>query len=332
VLRAAATLFEDWGEVERADVECRDGLMPLFGTEQDKIVIVPGAASLGIEVAVVAASGPGSIVLVLGHGPEGDRIADVVSRRGRVADILKAGENGRIDLDALRARLTETRPNAVVIAQVDAGNGVIAPIDVYASIISDVAPEALLVVDGTMATGCVPQHADEWHADLVFTDSASSLGASSGLVLAAVSNRLYERRVRNFAVPLYIELNRWSSPVGADVPPALIFALRAALRDIYAEGAAARVERCESVARTFREQAVAHGFTVLAPAGHEASTLTVLTPPGGVLPTDLREQLDHKSVDVGVTKGGIMVAHAGGIGIDDMTRFWRIVEGLHLPQ
>jgi len=331
VARAAATPFEDWREVERADVECRDGLMPLFGTEHDKIVIVPGAASLGIEVAVVAASGPGSIVLVLAHGPEGDRIADVVSRRGRVADVLKAGENGRIDLDVLRARLTETRPNAVVVAQVDTGNGVAAPIDLYAPIISEAAPEALLVVDGTMATGCIPQAADDWHADLVFTDSGSSLGASSGLVLAAASDRLYERRVRNFAVPLYIELNRWSSPVGADVPPTLIFALRAALRDIYAEGAAARAERCEGVAHTFREQAVAHGFTVAAPVGHEASTLTVLTPPGGILPTDLRDQLDRKGVDVGVTEGGIIIAHAGGVGVDDMERFWRAVEGLHLP-
>jgi hypothetical protein len=116
VLRASATSFESWTEVERADSECRDGLRPLFGTEQSRIVVVPGAASLGIELAVVAASAPGSIVLVLGHGPDGERVADVVSRRGRVADLLSASENGRIDLEVLRARLTETRPNAVVVS------------------------------------------------------------------------------------------------------------------------------------------------------------------------------------------------------------------------
>ena len=330
VLRAAGTLFEDWSDVERADAECRDGLMPLFGTEQDKIVIVPGAASLGIEVAVVAASGPGSIVLVLAHGPEGDRIADVVSRRGRVADILKADESGAIDPDKLRARLIETRPNAIVVAQVDVGNGVAAPVELYAPIINEAAPEALLVVDGTMATGCIPQAADDWYADLIFTDSGSSLGAGSGLVLAAVSSRLFERRVRNFAVPLYIELNRWSSPAGADVPPTLIFALRAALRDIYAEGASARFERCARVACALRDQAGDHGFRVIAPAGHEAPTLTVLAPPEHVMVSDLRERLDHKGIEVGATKDGIIVAHAGGASIDDMERFWRTIEALHL--
>ena len=53
VLRASATSFESWGEVERADTECRDGLMPLFGTERAGIVVVPGAASLGIELSLI---------------------------------------------------------------------------------------------------------------------------------------------------------------------------------------------------------------------------------------------------------------------------------------
>ncbi|MHB8071210.1 MAG: aminotransferase class V-fold PLP-dependent enzyme [Candidatus Cryosericum sp.] len=330
VLRAAATSFENWTEVERADAECRDGLMPLFGTEQSRIVIVPGAASLGIELAVVAASGPGSIVLVLGHGPEGDRIADVISRRGRVADILNAGTNGKIDLDALRARLIETRPNAIVVSQVDQGNGVVAPMDAYAPVIAEAAPEALLVIDGTMATGCMPQHADDWHADLVFTDSASSLGGSSGLILAAVSNRLFERRVRSYAVPLYIELNLWSSPVGADMPPTLIFALRAALHGIYSEGVSARFERCDNIARAFREQAAGHGFRVVAPTGREAPTLTVLALPDGVMVQDLREKLEQRGIDVGTTKTGIIVTHTGTVGTDDVERFWKAVEGLHL--
>jgi aspartate aminotransferase-like enzyme len=213
---------------------------------------------------------------------------------------------------------------------VDTGSGVVAPIDAYAPVITEVAPEALFVVDGTMATGCMPQHADDWHADFVFTDSASSLGGCSGLVLAAVTNRLFERRVRNYAVPLYIELNRWSSPVGADVPPMLVFALRAALHGIYAEGPPQRFARCDGIARAFREQAAAHGFTVVAPAGREAATLTILTPPANVMTLDLREKLEHKGIDVGTTKAGIVVAHTGGVGADDLEQFWHAVEALHL--
>jgi aspartate aminotransferase-like enzyme len=331
VLRASATTFESWTEVERTDAECRDGLMPLFGTEQAGIVVVPGAASLGMEVAVVAASPPGAVVLILGHGPQCSRIAHVVSRRGRVADVLQAQEGGSIDLQVLRARLEGTRPSTVIMSHVDAESGVVAPIDDYAAVIHDVAPEALLVVDGTWATGGMFQHMDDWHADVVFTDSASTLGGCSGLVLAAVSSRLRGRNVQHdTAAPLYIELKRWSSPDGADVPPSLIFALRAALHDIYAEGLPVRFARCDGIARVFREEAASHGFRVVAAPGHEAATLTALRPPGGMDIQDLRTALGRRGIDVGVSGTDLVVAHTGDVDGKDLERFWRAVEALHL--
>jgi aspartate aminotransferase-like enzyme len=331
VLRASATSFESWSEVERADAECRDGLKLLFGTEQAGIVVVPGAASLGLEVAVVAASPPGAVVLVLGHGPQCDRIAYGVSRRGRVADVLQAQESGSVDLQLLRARLVETRPSTIVVSHVDADSGAVAPIDDYAAVAREVAPQALLVVDGTWATGSMPQRMDDWHADIVFTDSASTLGGCSGLVLAAVSSRVNMRKVRHdAAAPLYIELARWSSPTGAEVPPSLVFALRSALRCIYAESLSARFARCDGVARGFQEEAAAHGFRVVAPPGHEAATLTALRPPAGVDVQDLHAALARRGVDVGMSPAGLVVAHTGDISPDDLWYFWHAVEALHV--
>jgi len=331
VLRASATSFESWSEVERADAECRDGLMPLFGTEQAGIVVVPGAASLGMEVAVVAASPPGAVVLVLGHGPQCDRIAHVVSRRGRVTDVMQAQEGGSVDLQLLRVRLADIRPSTIVVSHVDADSGIVAPLDDYAAVIREVAPQTLLVVDGTWATGCMAQRMDDWHADIVFTDSASTLGGCSGLVLAAVSSRLRERKVRHdAAAPLYIELSRWSSPTGAEVPPSLVFALRSALDRIHAEGLPARFARCDGVARNFREEAVVHGFRVVAPPGHEAATLTALRPPAGVDIQDLHTEMERRGVDVEIVPTGLVVAHTGDITPDDLQHFWHAVETLHL--
>src|SRR5450830_824281 len=331
VLRASATSFDSWSEVERADTECRDGLMPLFGTEQAGIVVVPGAASLGMEVAVVAASPPGAVVLVLGHGPQCDRITHVVSRRGRVADVMQAQEGGSVDLQLLRTRLADIRPSTIVVSHVDACSGIVAPLDDYAAVIREVAPQTLLVVDGTWATGCMAQRMDDWHADIVFTDSASTLGGCSGLVLAAVSSRLRERKVRHdAAAPLYIELSRWSSQTCDKIPPSLVFALRAALDRIHAEGLPARFARCDGVARSFREEAAAHGFRVVAPPGHEAATLTALRPPAGVDIQDLHTELERRGIDVGVTPTGLVVAHTGGISPDDLQHFWCAVEALYL--
>jgi aspartate aminotransferase-like enzyme len=331
VLRASATSFDSWSEVESADTECRDGLMPLFGTEQAGIVVVPGAASLGMEVAVVAASPPGAVVLVLGHGPQCDRITHVVSRRGRVADVMQAQEGGSVDLQLLRTRLADIRPSTIVVSHVDACSGIVAPLDDYAAVIREVAPQTLLVVDGTWATGCVAQRMDDWHADIVFTDSASTLGGCSGLVLAAVSSRLRERKVRHdAAAPLYIELSRWSSPTGAEVPPSLVFALRVALDRIHVEGLPARFARCDGVARSFREKAAAHGFRVVAPPGHEAATLTALRPPAGVDIQDMRTEMERRGVDVEIVPTGLVVAHTGDISPDDLQHFWHVVETLHL--
>ena len=44
VLRASATSFESWSEVERADLECRDGLMPLFGDQTGRYRRCPGSS------------------------------------------------------------------------------------------------------------------------------------------------------------------------------------------------------------------------------------------------------------------------------------------------
>lgn len=331
VLQASARRFDSWHDVESADAECRDTLRLLVGSTQAEIVVVPGAASLGIEVAMVAASPPGAVVLVLGHGPQGEHMAYVASRRGRIADLLRAGEDGRVDLGTLRARLLEARPSTVVVSHVDAESGVAAPIGEYAAVMREVAPETLLVVDGTWATGCMCQSMDEWRADLVFTDSASLLGGCSGLVLGAVSSRLSMRRVRrDAAVPLYIELARWSSAVGAEVPANLIFALRAALQRIQDEGLEERFRRCELVGRTFREQAVAHGFGVFAPPGCEAPTVTALRPSVGVDTVELHAELARRGVETGIGPTGLIVAHPGGVDPDDLEYFWRVVEDLQL--
>jgi len=284
-----------------------------------------------MEVAVVAASLPGATVLILGQGPQCDRIARVVSRRGRVAAVLQAQKGGSIDLQVLRARLESTRPSTIVVSHVDAESGVVAPIDDYAAVIHEVVPEVLFVVDGTWATGCMPQHMDEWHADIIFTDSSSALGACAGLVMAAVSSRLYEDNARrDTADSLYMELERWSSPGGAEIPPGLIFALHAALHNIYAEGVSERFARYDEIARGFRKEAASHGFHVVAAPGHEASTLTALTPPGETDIQALRAALRRRGIDVGMSGANLVVAHVGNIDGKDLERFWRTAEAIHL--
>jgi aspartate aminotransferase-like enzyme len=99
---------------------------------------------------------------------------------------------------------------------------------------------------------------------------------------------------------------------------------------MYAEGLPARFARCDGIARSFREQAVLHGFGVMASPGREASTLTALRPPAGVDVQDLHAMLERRGIDAGVGRAGLIVAHAGDVNAEDLQRFWRGVEALHL--
>ena len=324
VRRAAATSFESWSEVERADVECRDGLLPLLGSERAQVAVIPGAASLGLEVVLVAASSPGGIVQVLGQGPQGRHIARVATGRGRVVDLLEAPDGGTIDVDRLKRHLLEARPSAVVLAAVDAVSGTMAPVDAYAEVIHEAAPQAMFIVDATWSAGCMVQRMDAWHADVLFTDSFSCLGGCPGLVLVAVGERVQEQKVhREAAAPLYIELRGWLSPQGVDLPPSQVFALRSALRRISAEGLVERAGRFSAAAEALRDHAVTAGWKTAAPAGRASSTLTVLQPPAGVEPASMRQALAGKDIDVGIGSAGLIIARVGDLSGGEQERLWR---------
>ena len=326
VLRAAGTSFESWSEVERADAECRDGLLPLLGSEGAQVAVIPGAASLGLEVVLVAASSPGGIVQVLGQGPQGRAIAHVAAGRGRVVDLLEAPDGGAIDSDRLKRHLLEARPSAVVLAAVDAVSGTQAPVDAYAEVIHEAVPQAMFIIDATWSAGCMVQRMDDWHADVMFTDSFSCLGGCPGLVLVAVGERVQEQKVHHeAAAPLYIELRGWLSPHGADVPPSQVFALRSALRGISAEGLAARADRFSAAAQALREHAVSAGWAPAAPAGCASPTLTVLQPPAGVDPVSMQRELGRKGIDVGLGSAGLIIARAGDLSRDEQERLWRVL-------
>ncbi|HPS70437.1 MAG TPA: aminotransferase class V-fold PLP-dependent enzyme [Candidatus Cryosericum sp.] len=326
VLRAAGTSFESWSEVERADAECRDGLLPLLGSERAQIAVIPGAASLGLEVVLVAASSPGGIVQVLGQGPQGRHIARVATGRGRVVDLLEAPDGGTIDVDRLKRHLLEARPSAVVLAAVDAVSGSTAPVDAYAEVVHDAAPQAMFIIDATWSAGCMVQRMDAWHADVLFTDSFSCLGGCPGLVLVAVGERVQEQKVHHeAAAPLYIELRGWLSPQGADVPPSQVFALRSALRLISSEGLAARADRFSAAEEALRNHAVSAGWTAAAPADRASSTLTVLQPPSGVDPASMQRVLARKGIDVGLGSAGLIIARAGDLSRDEQERLWRVL-------
>ena len=76
----------------------------------------------------------------------------------------------------------------------ETSTGVTNDIGALAAAIREVAPDALILVDGISALGAVPFAMDEWGLDLVVTGSQKAWMSAPGMAMAAVGPRAWSGR------------------------------------------------------------------------------------------------------------------------------------------
>jgi aspartate aminotransferase-like enzyme len=159
--------------------------------------------------------------------------------------------------------------------------------------------DALLLVDAVSSAGAAPVRMDEWGVDAVITASQKALMAPPGLALLALSERASAAARVNERPRHFFDVARMEAEVAAgstSYTPAIpvVFALRAALDLIEAEGLDAVYERHRRIASTVREGAAALGLDGLADAAHGSPALTALLTPDGTSATELRRRLERE--------------------------------------
>src|SRR5664279_4522507 len=162
-----------------------------FGTQQE-VLLLTAAGTGGLEAAIVNVLSPGDRVLALPTGAFGDRFAIIASVYGADVMRLETEWGQAAEPAALRAHLAlDADYRAVLLTHNETSTGVTNPIAELAATVHELAPDALVLVDGVSALGAVPFEMDAWGLDVVVTGSQKAWMAAPGMSMIALSERAW---------------------------------------------------------------------------------------------------------------------------------------------
>jgi alanine-glyoxylate transaminase / serine-glyoxylate transaminase / serine-pyruvate transaminase len=272
------------------------------------------------EAALTNVLSRGDKVLVLESGRFALSWGDAAKFLGAEVEVLKGDWRRAVRPDDVEARLradTERTIKAVLVAQIDTSSGVVNDTEAIGRAIRAAGHDALFLVDTVASLACVPFEMDAWGVDVAMSGSQKGLMAPPGLGFVAVNERA--RAVHQNA-GLRTPYWDWSARDGkvhyaryCGTPPEhMLFALRASLDMLFAEGIEAAFLRHRLLAEAVRRAVAtwaaggAIDFNITAPAERSDTVTTVLM----ANPNALQDYCNHKCGVVLGTGFGEMASKA----------------------
>jgi alanine-glyoxylate transaminase / serine-glyoxylate transaminase / serine-pyruvate transaminase len=281
------------------------------------------------EAALTNVLSKGDKVLVLESGRFALSWGDHAKVLGAEVEVLKGGWQRAVRPDEVEARLradTGREIKAILVAHIDTSSGVVNDIAAIGKAIRAAGHDALFMVDAVASLGCVPFEMDAWGVDVTMAGSQKGLMSPPGLGFVAANERA---RAAHQTAKMRTPYWDWTARDGkvhyhryAGTPPEhLLFALRAALDMIFAEGLDAIFLRHRLLAEAVRRAVAvwaeggALGFNITAPAERSDTVTTILLTNPGALQ-------DYCNVKCGVVLGAgfgemagkaFRVAHMGHV-------------------
>ena len=196
------------------------------------------------EAALTNVLSRGDKVLVLESGRFALAWGEAAKMLGAEVEILPGDFRRAVRPEAVEARLKQDGKGAIkaiLVAQIDTASGVVNDISAIGNAIRAAGHEALLMVDTVASLGCMPFEMDEWGVDVAMAGSQKGLMTPPGLGFTAASPRARAAHNRAGMRTPYWD---WTFREGeahyhkycGTPPEQLLFALRAALDLIFAEG------------------------------------------------------------------------------------------------
>ncbi|KAI3600419.1 alanine-glyoxylate transaminase [Moniliophthora roreri] len=193
---------------------------------------------------LIAGSEPGENVLVLHSGYFGDSFADCLTTYGANVDQIKAEVGAAVAIPEIEKALKAKKYKAVTFTHVDTSTGVLSNARAVASIVRQISPETLVVLDGVCSVASEEIRMDDWDIDIVLTASQKGLGVPPGLSVLVASQRAmktFEARQKP-VTSYYASWKKWlpimkayesgNAAYFATPPVNLIYAYQASLKSI----------------------------------------------------------------------------------------------------
>ena len=284
------------------------------------------------EAALTNVLSRGDKVLVLESGRFALGWGEAATMLGAKVEVLPGDFRRAVRPEALEARLKVDRKGeikAILVAQVDTASGVYNDIKAIGEAVRAAGHGALLMVDAVASLGCMPFEMDAWGVDVAMAGSQKGLMTPPGLGFTAAGPRAREaHKTANMRSPYW----DWTFRDGdlhyhkyCGTPPEhLLFALRAALDMIFAEGLDAVFLRHRLLAEATRRavgawaEGQAIGFNI-SEAEERANTVTAIVTRNGESAQPLVDYAREKCGVVlgralGASEGkGFRIAHMGHV-------------------
>lgn len=254
--------------------------------------VVAGGGTLAMEAAAHNVVEPGDTAVVVNTGYFGDRMAEMLRRRGVTVATVGAAPGDAPPLADVAAALELHRPKAMFVTHVDTSTGVRTDARALATLARE--HEVLSVFDGVCATAAERFEMEAWGADVYLTSSQKAIGLPAGLALWVAGPRaLAARAAMQVPPPMLLDQQQWQPIMEAYLArrgsyfstPAttLVWALRTGLAEILESGMEARFQQHQRAADAMRA-AWSHLGLELLPARPElaANTLSAIRYPQGV--------------------------------------------------
>jgi len=309
--------------------EVLEGLRHFFRTEQS-VLLLAASGTGGLEAAIVNILSPGDEVLAAPIGVFGERFAKIAEAYGATVHRVETPWGKAASPEALGEALRQ-RPNtkAVLLTANETSTGVLNDIEGLAAAVHNSALAApLLLVDAISALGAVDLPMDECGIDVMVTGSQKAWMAPPGMSMIGVSERAWTAQAQARMPRFYFDFaaqqtaqskgqDAWTPAVG------VMFALRAALRLMLAEGREAIIARHARLAKQTGDGLERLGLELYAEPGYRSPTVTAALAPEGIAAKALIAQCQRRNV---VITGGqdrlaeklLRIGHMGWVSDDEI--------------
>jgi alanine-glyoxylate transaminase/serine-glyoxylate transaminase/serine-pyruvate transaminase len=284
------------------------------------------------EAALTNVLSRGEKVLVLESGRFALGWGEAAKMLGAEVEILPGDFRRAVRPEAVEARLkadSKGEIKAILVAQVDTASGVVNDIKAIGEAVRAAGHSALLMVDTVASLGCMPFEMDAWGVDVAMAGSQKGLMTPPGLGFTAAGPRAREAHKKADMRSPYWDWTLRDGQVHyqkfAGTPPEhLLFALRAALDMIFAEGLEATFHRHRLLAEATRRavgtwaEGQAFAFNISEPE-ERCDTVTAIVTPNGDSAQPLVDYCRDKCGVIlgralGASEGkGFRIAHMGHV-------------------
>jgi aspartate aminotransferase-like enzyme len=275
------------GEFVRLYQETTNRVKPIFGTEQD-ILLLPSGGTAALEAAAVNIVSPGDEVVVITVGAFGNYFVSICEKNSfKVHKLEKSWGEACTEEDLIQFLKPLSNIKAVFATYNETSTGILNPIQQLAKVVRT-HTDALFIVDGVSCLGGAPAEMDQWGIDILVTGSQKAMMLPPGLALLSISERAWKVIQHNNTPSYYLDLlsyREWASKGMTPNTPAisLIFGLSAVCDLIDEEGGFAQtVARHELMKKMVRESMKALSIGLLASDEYASPTITAICAPEGI--------------------------------------------------